>query len=72
MDAFFLKQIYSSLLLLCYSVFNLLVPQFALLHPSENGTRPFFGSLKHRHLVEKAFLMYFGRRLSFAFVDTLG
>lgn len=58
--------------LLCYSVFNLPVSQFALLHPSKNGTRPFFGIVKHMYCVEKAFLVYFSRRLSFAFVAALG
>lgn len=52
-------------LLLCYSVFNLLGSQFALLHPSKNGTQLFFGILKQGHCVEKAFLVYFSRRLSF-------
>lgn len=59
-------------LLLCYSVFNLLVSQFALLHLSKNGTRPFFGALKLRHCGEKAFLVYSSRRHSFGFVATLG
>lgn len=57
-------------LLHCYSVFNLLVSQFALLHPSKKGLflAFFFGILRHRHCVEKAFFV----RLSFAFVATLG
>lgn len=58
--------------LLGYSVFNLLVSQFALLHPSKNGTRPFFGIVRLRDRAERAFLVYFSRRLSFAFVAALG
>lgn len=51
----FWKQIYSSLPFCPVTVvFNLLVPQFAPMHPSENRTRLFFGSLKRRHLAEKA------------------
>lgn len=59
-------------LLRCYTVFNLLVPQFAPLHPSKNGTWPFFSILKRRHCAEKAFLADFSRRLSFTFAATLG
>lgn len=51
--------------LLRYSVFNLLVSQFALLHPSKNGTRSFFGIVRRGHCAEKAFLVYFSRRLRF-------
>lgn len=54
-------------LFLCYSVFNLLVSQCALLHPSKKKKKKW-----HRHCAEKAFLVYFSRRLSFAFVATLG
>lgn len=51
--------------LLRYSVFNLLVSQLALLHPSKNETRPFFGFVSHGHCVERAFLVYFSRRFVF-------
>lgn len=56
-------------LLLCYSGFNLLVSQFALLHLSKKWDNFF---LWHSKAKEKAFLVYFSRRLSFAYVATLG
>lgn len=51
------------------ALFNLLVPQFALLHPSENRTRLFFGRVKRSHGLEKTFLLCFCRSLRFVCVD---
>lgn len=67
MDAFSLNKIYNSLLLR-YSVFNLLVSQFALLHLSKKADRAF---LSRGLCTEKPFLVYFSRGLSFALVTTI-
>ena len=70
----FLAKFTTPPLLLCYSVFNLLVSQFALLHPSKNGTRPFLWRSKGTGIVvKKLFLCIFcsGVSFFFAFVATL-